>query len=165
LPTPNSAKIEPLEWKQLSGGTLSVTIEYVEKLFRNLSTGNSRVFFENVADDVQWTVTGTHPMAGVYTTKADFLAHTLQRLNKLLTGDLVLNVDHITAAGDTAVVEMTSASTARNGKPYVNRYCWVVRFDRGVIKEVRAYLDSFLVHQTIAENEPPPAPPLAAVKA
>lgn len=134
---------------------MSVTAEHVDKLFRNLSTGNSRVFFENVADDVQWTVTGTHPMAGVYKSKADFLAHTLQRLNKLLTGDLVLNVDHITLSGDTAVVEMTSASTARNGKPYVNRYCWVVRFHGGVIKEVRAYLDSFLVHQTIAENEHP----------
>lgn len=132
---------------------MSVTVEYVEKLFRNLSTGNSRVFFDNVADDVQWTVTGTHPMAGIYKSKSDFLAHTLHRLNKLLTGELVLNVNHMIVSGDTAVVEMTSASTARNGKPYVNRYCWVVRFENGVIKEVRAYLDSFLVHQTIAENE------------
>jgi uncharacterized protein len=138
-----------------TGGNLALTIEYVEKLFRNLSTGNSRVFFEGVADDVQWTVTGTHPMAGAYKTKADFLAHTLHRLNKLLTGDLVLNVDHIMVSGDTAAVEMTSASTARNGKPYVNRYCWIARFEGGVIKEVRAYLDSFLVHQTIAENEHP----------
>jgi ketosteroid isomerase-like protein len=103
---------------------------------------------------VLWTVTGTHPMAGVYKTKADFLAHTLHRLNKLLNGDLVLHVNRILVSGDTAVVEMTSASTARNGKPYVNRYCWIVRFDAGIIKEVRAYLDSFLVQQTIAENEP-----------
>jgi ketosteroid isomerase-like protein len=134
---------------------LSVTPEYVDKLFRNLATGKSGVFFDSVADDVQWTVTGTHPMAGVYKTKTDFLAHTLHRLNKLLNGDLVLNVNHIIVSGDTAVVEMTSASTARNGKPYVNRYCWVVRFEAGIIKEVRAYLDSFLVQQTIAENERP----------
>ena len=144
---------------------MSVTIEYVEKLFLNLSTGNSRLFFENVADDVQWTVAGTHPMAGVYKTKTDFLAHTFQRLNKLLTGELVLNVDHVTVSGDTAVVEMTSASTARNGKPCANRYCWVVRFDGGLIKEVRAYVDSFLVHQTIAENERPSEPARTAVKA
>lgn len=134
---------------------MPLTIEYVENLFRNLSTGNSRIFFESVADDVQWTVTGTHPMSGTYKTKADFLAHTLHRLNKLLTGDLVLNVDQIIVAGDTAAVEMTSASTARNGKPYINRYCWVTRFEGGIIKEVRAYLDSFLVDQTIAENERP----------
>lgn len=133
---------------------MPLTKEYVEKLFRNLSNGNSRTFFENVADDVQWTVTGTHPMAGLYKSKSDFLAHTLHRLNKLLTGELVLNVDHILVSGDTAAVEMTSASTARNGKPYVNRYCWVVRFENSIIKEVRAYLDSFLVQQTIAENEP-----------
>ena len=134
---------------------MSVTPEYVDKLFRNLSMGKSSVFFDSVADDVHWTVTGTHPMAGVYKTKTDFLAHTIHRLNKLLTGDPVLNVNHIIVSGDTAVVEMTSASTARNGKPYVNRYCWVVRFEAGIIKEVRAYLDSFLVQLTIADNERP----------
>jgi len=134
---------------------LSLTIDYVDNLFRNLATGSSRVFFESVADDVQWTVTGTHPMAGEYKSKADFLANTLHRLNKLLTGELVLNVNHILVSGETAAVEMTSASTTRDGKPYLNRYCWVTRFEGGVIKEVRAYLDSFLVHQTIAENERP----------
>ena len=51
------------------------------------------------------------------------------------------------------MVEMTQTSTALNGKPFPNTYCWVVRFVDGVITEVRAYVDSFLVKQVIDENE------------
>ena len=36
---------------------MSLTIEYVNR-FENLSTGNASAFFDNVADDVHWTVMG-----------------------------------------------------------------------------------------------------------
>jgi uncharacterized protein len=62
---------------------MTVQASYVESLFANLEHGNSDVFFEPVADDVNWTVMGTHPLAGTYHTKADFLAHTFARLDKI----------------------------------------------------------------------------------
>ena len=43
-------------------------------------------FFKYVADDVQWRVMGTHPLAGTYKSKQDFLEHTFHRLNKILKG-------------------------------------------------------------------------------
>jgi ketosteroid isomerase-like protein len=49
---------------------------------------------------------------------------------------------------------MESLSTALNGKPFDNRYCWIVRFSDRTIVEVRAYLDSALVQRLIDENEP-----------
>jgi hypothetical protein len=33
-----------------------------------------------------------------------------------------------------------------------NHYCWVTRFDRGAIVEVRAYLDSAMVAELIRQN-------------
>src|SRR5215217_6594227 len=132
---------------------MTVQASYVESLFANLEHGNSDVFFEPVADDVNWTVMGTHPLAGTYHTKADFLAHTFARLNKLLKEGVVLRVTHLLVDGDSAAVEMESLSTALNGKPFDNRYCWVTRFSNGTIVEVRAYLDSALVQQLIEENE------------
>jgi ketosteroid isomerase-like protein len=93
--------------------------EYVAKLFENLSTGKTNVFFDSVVDDVHWTVMGTHPLAGVYKSKIDFLKNTFERLGKLLKeGPIVMKVDHIYVSGDVAVVEMTSISTALNGRPY-----------------------------------------------
>ena len=48
------------------------------------SAGNASSFFDNVADDVHWTVMGTHPLAGVYKSKEDFLKNTFERLDKVL---------------------------------------------------------------------------------
>jgi ketosteroid isomerase-like protein len=58
---------------------MTVQASYVKSLFANLENGRNEAFFEHVADDVNWTVMGTHPLAGTYHTKADFLAHTFAR--------------------------------------------------------------------------------------
>ena len=133
---------------------MTVQANYVESLFANLENGKSGAFFEHVADDVKWTVMGTHPLAGTYHTKADFLAHTFARLNKILKEGVLLRVTNIMVDGDSATVEMESLSTALNGKAFDNRYCWIVHFTDGTIVEVRAYLDSALVQRLIDENEP-----------
>jgi uncharacterized protein len=69
----------------------------------------------------------------------------------------VLRVTNLLVDGDRAAVEMESLSTALNGEPFDNTYCWIVRFSNGTIVEVRAYLDSALVQRLIDENEPPPS--------
>ena len=133
---------------------MTVHASYVRSLFAKLEHGNSDAFFEHVADDVNWTVMGTHPLAGNYRTKSSFLAHTFARLNKILKEGVVLRVSDVLVDGDSAAVEMESLSTALDGKPFDNRYCWIVHFSEGTIVEVRAYLDSALVQRLIDENEP-----------
>jgi ketosteroid isomerase-like protein len=43
---------------------MSVTSDRVRKIFKGLETGDGAAFFEHVAADVDWTVMGTHPLAG-----------------------------------------------------------------------------------------------------
>ncbi|MGZ7109591.1 MAG: nuclear transport factor 2 family protein [Methanobacterium sp.] len=132
---------------------MSLTIKNVEKLFDNLKTGDNDKFFENVAHDVEWQVMGTHPLAGTYKSKEDFISKTFERLNKILKEGVILKVNNILLDGNTAVVEMESLSTALNGKPFNNTYCWIVEFQNDVICKVRAYVDSALVQSVIDENE------------
>src|SRR5215831_10988428 len=65
-------------------------------------SGSGDKFFEHVADDVDWTVEGTHPLAGRYLSKADFYAHTFARLNKLLPGGTQLRVENVLTENDWA---------------------------------------------------------------
>ena len=136
---------------------MTIQAHYVRSLFANLENGRPEAFFNHVAQDVKWTVMGTHPLAGTYHTKENFLAHTFARLDKLLKEGVVLRVSNLLVDGDTAAVELESLSTALNGKPFDNRYCWIARFSNGTIVEVRAYLDSALVEQLIDENERAPS--------
>ncbi|MDO8870113.1 MAG: ketosteroid isomerase [Methanobacteriaceae archaeon] len=132
---------------------MSLTHEKVKNLFNHLKTGQNELFFQQVAPDVKWTVMGNHPLAGTYHSKDDFILHTFGRLNKILKEGVILEVKNIYIDVDVAIVEMESLSTALNGKPFNNTYCWITRFENDIIVEVRAYVDSALVQKVIDENE------------
>jgi ketosteroid isomerase-like protein len=125
---------------------------YVREIFKHLESGDGKGFFDHVSDDVDWTVEGTHPLAGHYHSKAEFVAHTFEKLGKVLPRGAELYVEHVLVSGDWAVVELRSEATAKNGLKFDNRYCWVCRFVRGTVVEVRAYLDSALVARLFDEN-------------
>jgi ketosteroid isomerase-like protein len=95
---------------------------------------------------------GTHPLAGHYKSKADFIAGTFAKLGKVLPDGAQLRVEHLLVADDEAVVELHSEATAKNGFRFDNRYCWVVYFRENVIVRVRAYLDSTKVARLFEEN-------------
>ena len=133
---------------------MKLTKQFVEKLFKNLENGHQEEFFSQVSPNVLWEVMGTHPLAGVYHGKQEFLDHTFVRLKKLLKGGPVLKVSNILIAEDTtiAIVEMIQLSYSINGKPFNNTYCWIVKFENEIIVHVRAYLDSALVQALVNEN-------------
>ena len=124
----------------------------VRKIFKGLEQGDGASFFEHVDDKVDWIVEGTHPLAGHYKSKSDFVAGTFAKLAKVLPNGAQLVVEHLIVKDDQAVVELHSLATAKNGLKFDNRYCWVCRFVNRTIVEVRAYLDSALVARLFAEN-------------
>jgi ketosteroid isomerase-like protein len=132
--------------------TQELSTAYVREIFKNLESGDGKGFFDHVLDDVDWIVEGTHPLAGHYHSKADFLAHTFEKLAKVLPKGAELHTEHVLVSGDRAVVELHSLATAKNGLRFDNRYCWVCRFVNNMIVEVRAYLDSVMVARLFEEN-------------
>src|SRR5262245_44274220 len=128
------------------------TEDYVRKIFKGLEQGNGASFFEHVDDKVDWIVEGTHPLAGHYRSKSDFVAGTFAKLAKVLPHGTELIVEHLIVKDSQAVVELRSIATAKNGLRFDNRYCWVVRLDGDIIPEVRAYLDSAMVARLFEEN-------------
>ena len=131
---------------------MAVTADYVRQVFKGLESGDGTEFFTHVADDVDWIVEGTHPLAGHYHSKADFIAGTFDKLDKVLPKGAELHVEHLVVEDDQAVVELHSLATAKNGMRFDNRYCWVCTFKNNVITKVRAYLDSAMVAQLFEEN-------------
>ena len=129
-----------------------ITEADVRKIFKGLEQGDGASFFEHVDDKVDWIVEGTHPLAGHYKSKSDFVAGTFAKLAKVLPNGAQLVVEHLIVKDDQAVVELHSLATAKNGLKFDNRYCWVCRFVNRTIVEVRAYLDSALVARLFAEN-------------
>jgi ketosteroid isomerase-like protein len=131
---------------------MSISNESVLQIFKGPETGDGAAFFEHVADNVDWTVMGTHPLAGRYLSKKAFMEGTFAKLGQVLPGGAQLHVEDLIVKGDQAAIELHSLATARNGMRFDNRYCWVAYFDDGSIVKVRAYLDSAMVAQLFEEN-------------
>ncbi len=131
---------------------MAITTGGVREIFTGLEKGDGAAFFEHVADNVDWIVMGTHPLAGHYHSKKDFIAGTFAKLGQVLPQGARLQVEHLLVKDDEAVVELHSLATAKNGMRFDNRYCWVVYFQDGVLVRVRAYLDSAMVARLFDEN-------------
>jgi uncharacterized protein len=129
-----------------------ISAERVRSLFEGLERGDGAAFFQHVAENVDWTVMGTHPLAGHYSSKKAFIEGTFAKLGQVLPQGAQLHVEHLLVKDDQAVVELRSLATAKNGMRFDNRYCWVVYFRDEMIVEVRAYLDSAMVAQLFEEN-------------
>ena len=131
---------------------MTITSESVREIFKGLENGDGAAFFEHVADNVDWVVEGTHPLAGHYLSKKAFIEGTFTKLAKVLPQGAQLHTENVIVQDNQAVVELHSLATAKNGMRFDNRYCWVVYFKGGVIARVRAYLDSAMVARLFEEN-------------
>jgi ketosteroid isomerase-like protein len=134
---------------------MAITSDRVREIFKGLENGDGAAFFEHVADNVDWIVEGTHPLAAHYRSKRAFIEGTFAKLAQVLPQGAQLHVEDLIVKDDQAVVELHSLATAKNGMRFDNRYCWVVYFQDGLIVRVRAYLDSAMVARLFEENPIP----------
>ena len=136
---------------------MKVDSAYVRHHFAALAEQQWEEFWGKVSPTVDWTVMGSHALSGHYTSRDAFQKATLQRLNPRMQGGLGLTVTQVIVDADNrACVELSTEAKQKSGKPFDNKYAWIVRYnDEGVIDEVRAYLDGHLVNEAINENAGP----------
>ena len=53
---------------------------------------------------------------------------------------------------DFVVIEHSGRNELADGRRYNNNYCWVFRFQDGLIQEVREYMDTQLVTETFGPD-------------
>ncbi|KAF2233128.1 hypothetical protein EV356DRAFT_560098 [Viridothelium virens] len=129
----------------------------IAELATHLSTSDPSPFYDRVSPNVVWDVLGTHPAAGHFTSFESWKKSALGVANKFLKEPLRFKVVNAFGGGeqDWCCLELEAIdAVAKNGIPYPQQYCWLLRFDEhGIIVQVRAYVDSVLVNK-IADANP-----------
>lgn len=114
----------------------------VRAAFDDWRAGTGSVF-DLLADDVEWTVAGNSPVAGVYRSKQDFMTHAVAPITARLATPIVPEVQHVVAQGDAVVVVWRGTARAHDGSAYTNQYAWHMELDGGRIVRVVAFLDTW----------------------
>src|SRR5690606_35125741 len=107
--------------------------------------------FDLLHEDLVWTVAGTSPVSGTYTSRADFLSRAVQPINARLATPITPQVRHVVAQDDAVVVVWDGTATAHDGRPYRNSYAWHMVLDGGRIVRVVAFLDTWALQALMAE--------------
>lgn len=120
------------------------TRAFLEDWFRRLAdTGfDGQVFLAALADDVTWTATGHSPVSGTFHGKQEYADGVYHRLAERLETWPRPRVLRILADGDWGFVEFEGVGgRGTNGTDYTMRYCWVMRVEDDLVREVVGYYD------------------------
>jgi hypothetical protein len=98
-----------------------------------------------LADDVRWTNIGSTRFSGTYEGKAALLEELLGPLFGQLKAGISSEIVRLTAENDIVVAQTNGTAETRDGVPYNNTYCQVIRIENGKFAEVTEYFDTALV--------------------
>ena len=73
--------------------------------------------FELLADDAEWTIVGSSPLAKTYHGKSQFIDEVIDPFNARMAKPLVPTVRGIFADGDMVIILFDAAATTKDNKP------------------------------------------------
>ena len=89
----------------------------IREIFTCLAEGNVPSFYAHVADDVEWTVIGSHHLSGLYVGKAA-VATAMAPINAAIERPIKLHVTSIIGGEveDWVVIELVAEAKCKNGE-------------------------------------------------
>jgi hypothetical protein len=107
-----------------------------------LRSGDVKRAFAHMSDDVTWRIPGSiEPISGLKRGKGEILGF-LRWAARTFPSGFQTEVRGVYGDGGTVIVELVNRSTAANGRPYANEYCFVFEIEDGRIRAVREYVDT-----------------------
>ena len=125
--------------------------ELMQRIFTELSKGNSKPFVESMDDDFRWIVTGNTRWSKTYEGKQAVITELFGTLRSKIADNIRTTAHRFIAEDDLVVVEARGNNTTRSGKSYNNAYCFIFRIAGGKLKEVTEYLDTELVTAALGD--------------
>ena len=117
-----------------------------KKVVENLLSLSGDDPLSALSDDVRWTVIGTTVFSGTYNGKQEMIEKMFGPLMSQLQAPGRIDVQNLVAEGDIVVVQAQAKDrTTRDGHPYNNTYCFVLRLADGKVVEAYEYCDTELI--------------------
>jgi len=125
----------------------------MQDIMAAMSEGRVRPFFDAMAEDVTWRWMGVNQWSRTFVGKQTVVDTLFGGTADTLSPSSHVVVHCIHGDGDCVVVEHSGRNVLPDGRRYDNNYCWVFRFQNGLIREVREYMDTQLVTETFGAGE------------
>lgn len=115
--------------------------QLIQKGFDQWKNGSAS-FFDLLADDVTWTITGNSPISKTYNSRQQFLDEAITPINERLSERIVPTLRALYAEGDMVIALWDGKGMAKDGISYNNTYSWYMKVKGEKIVEVIAFFDT-----------------------
>lgn len=131
---------------------MSPNAELIARVFAETATSKgSPTFLDAMADDMVWRTIGSGSWSGEFRGKQAIIDEIFRPLGRQLAKRATIATS-IIDAGDTVVVQARGRNVTRDGRPYDNDYCFVIRFRDGKIASYEEYCDTELIASSLGER-------------
>lgn len=122
--------------------TLEASKAMVAGQFEKWKRGEAN-FFDLLADDVTWVVSGKSPVSGTYKGKKDFMERAVNPITAQLQTSIVPELVSLTADEQYIWLHWNGKATTITGSRYENNYVWKLQLHNGKISNAIAFLDTY----------------------
>lgn len=106
-------------------------------------TKSESSFFDLLANDVEWTVTGLAPYSGMYKGKNEFIQKAVIPITSKLKTSIKPTLITITAEEDVVWLNWKGTATTITDEKYQNHYAWMLTLKNDSIIKATAFLDTY----------------------
>ena len=131
----------PAAWASPDADAEAVNRRIVTEAFDRWSAGGTTFFADVLAPDVNWTIEGSGPSAGLFQGREQFVQRAVAPFVSRLSEPVRPVSRQVWADGDHVIVNWEGVARASDGRPYTNSYAWILRMEDGKAVEVTAFLD------------------------
>lgn len=132
--------------------SISENKRIVQTFYDSGARGDMDACFALLADDIQWTNIGSTRFSGTYTGKQALIEQLLGPLFGQLKAGISSSIENMIAEDDYVVALTQGTAETKDGKPYNNSYCQVIRIRDGKITEVKEYFDTELTSSVFGND-------------
>ncbi len=118
--------------------------QVVKAFYEAGARGDMDACFSLLADDITWINIGSTIFSGTYTGKQELIEQLLGPLFGRLKAGISSVIENLIAEGEFVVAQTSGIAETKEGKPYNNSYCQVIKIRDGEITEVKEYFDTEL---------------------
>lgn len=108
--------------------------------------GDMDACFGLLAEDIVWTSVGTTAVSGTYSGKDELMGKLLGPVFGELKAGISSAIDNMIAEGDYVTVQSRGTAETKDGRPYNNTYCHIMKIYDGKIVELTEFCDTQLTH-------------------
>jgi uncharacterized protein len=121
----------------------------VQQIYVDAAGRRGTTFYDNLADDACWIVTGEYSWSHRFTGRDAIMNGLMGHFRSLFAERPRTVAFNFIADGDYVAVEARGDNVTKAGLRYDNQYCMVFRIEFGKIKEIKEYCDSALVERVL----------------